>query len=173
MVSAAVGFGYLHITKIKAPEQAKANPVEPAPAAQPAYTQAPVQQEAPVYTQPPVVEDMDSLLAAVLNAIRPQLKAPMTAVLCEREQMSITNNNSEYDIRGFVNSQNSYGAMIATDFAVKARYYNGSWVISKVTVGKLAAKNYAKTFLSNYIAISIFVGIMGLLGYLLLTLIIG
>ena len=165
VIGGVVAFGYLHLAKINEVEPELVEPT--APQAQPVYTQTYVQPQA---AQP---EDMSGLSAAILNAIRPQLKAPMTAVLCEQEQMVITNNNGEYDIRGFVNSQNSYGALIATDFAVKARYYNGSWVISSVSVGKLAAKNYAKSFVSNYIAISIFVAVMGALGYFILKLAFG
>lgn len=121
-------------------------------------------------TPPP---DMSGLLVAVLNAIRPQLKAPLTATLCEQEHMMITNNNGEYEIQGFVNSQNSYGAMIATDFAVTARFSNGTWTILKTSIGVKAAKNFAKSFASNYIAISVFSIVMGLLLYFLITLAIG
>ena len=117
--------------------------------------------------------NVDPLSVAILNAIRPSLKAPMTAVLCPKEQMFITNVNGEYTIKGVVHSQNSYGAMIATDFSVKARLVNGTWVISNVSVGVQAAKTYTKNFVANYIAISIFVGVMGLLGYLVLTMLIG
>ena len=116
---------------------------------------------------------MDSLSVAILNAIRPTLKAPLTAVLCEKEQMVVTNNNGIFEISGFVNSQNSYGAMIATDFTVKARYENGMWYILNTAVGVKNAKNYAKNFAVNYIIISIFVAVMGLLGYFILTMLIG
>ena len=115
----------------------------------------------------------DALSIAILNAIRPSLKAPMTAVLCSPEQMVVTDNNGELTIQGIVHSQNSYGAMIATDFSVQARNINGTWSVYGVSVGKQAAKNYAKNFAANYIAISIFVAVMGLLGYLALTLLIG
>ncbi len=157
--------------------------------------QAPVyQQQAPVYQQPTPnyqqqdanyqqgaqtqqnagVEDMDGLMAALLGAIKPTLKAPMTAVLCTPQELRITvDANGEYSIGGYVNSQNSYGAMISTDFTAKARYVNGMWMIGNVQVGVQNAKNYAKSFVANYIAISIFVAVMGGLGYLLLTLLIG
>lgn len=152
------------------------------------------QQQAPVYQQPTPnyqqqdanyqqgaqtqqnagVEDMDGLMAALLGAIKPTLKAPMTAVLCTPQELRITvDANGEYSIGGYVNSQNSYGAMISTDFTAKARYVNGMWMIGNVQVGVQNAKNYAKSFVANYIAISIFVAVMGGLGYLLLTLLIG
>lgn len=131
-------------------------------------------QGTPAYGAPAQMpEDMDSLCNAILNAIRPTLKAPITATLCDREQMTIVNNNGEYEIQGYVSSQNSYGAMIATDFKVKARYSGGNWIIFNVSVGVKSAKNYAKNFTLNYIAISIFVAVMGLLGYLILTMVIG
>ena len=152
------------------------------------------QQQVPVYQQPTPnyqqqdanyqqgaqtqqnagVEDMDGLMAALLGAIKPTLKAPMTAVLCTPQELRITvDANGEYSIGGYVNSQNSYGAMISTDFTAMARYVNGMWMIGNVQVGVQNAKNYAKSFVANYIAISIFVAVMGGLGYLLLTLLIG
>ena len=152
------------------------------------------QQQVPVYQQPTPnyqqqdanyqqgaqtqqnagVEDMDGLMAALLGAIKPTLKAPMTAVLCTPQELRITvDANGEYSIGGYVNSQNSYGAMISTDFTAMARYVNGMWMIGNVQVGVQNAKNYAKSFVANYIAISIFVAVMGGLGYLLLTLMIG
>lgn len=125
---------------------------------------------APQQTPP---ADIEALRISLLNAIRPSLKAPMTAVLCDPEQMVITNNNGVYEIQGYVNSHNSYGAMIATDFTAKANTINGIWTISNVTVGKKAAQGFAKSFVSNYIAISIFVALMGIIGYLILTMVIG
>lgn len=126
---------------------------------------------APARTSAPV--DMDALSVAILNAVRPSLKAPLTAVLCSHEEMTISNTNGEYEIQGYVNSQNSYGAMIATDFTAKARYVNGNWIITNSAIGVKNAKNYAKSFAANYIVISIFVGVMGLLGYLILKMIFG
>ena len=155
----------------EAPVQPQEEPQSYArPEPQPQY-QAP-QYQAPQYQAPERI-DMDSLSVAILNAIRPTLKAPLTAVLCEKEQMVVTNNNGIFEISGFVNSQNSYGAMIATDFTVKARYENGMWYILNTAVGVKNAKNYAKNFAVNYIIISIFVAVMGLLGYFILTMLIG
>ena len=118
-------------------------------------------------------ENLDALSENLLKAIKPSLKAPLTAVLCSKEEMRITNQNGEYHIEGYVNSQNSYGAMISTDFTATARYSNGTWVITGATVGVKNAKRYAKNFAVNYIVISIFVAVMGLLGYLLITLLVG
>lgn len=162
-IGAAAGFIYLTISKTA--ESVVAQQVGSI------YTEPNVQTYAVPQQANPV--DMDALSISLLNAIRPSLKAPMTAILCDREQMVITNSNGVYEIQGYVNSQNSYGAMIATDFTAKASFVNGMWSISNVTVGKKVAQGFAKNFASNYIAISIFVGLMSLLGYLILTMVIG
>ena len=167
------GIVFLSNVKTDAPvETFQAASVNYGAAPAPAYT--PVQQAPVGYTQQYAApENMDGLSAAILNAIRPSLKAPLTAVLCTPEQMKITNNGGVYDVQGFVNSQNSYGAMIATDFTAKAQYVNGNWMILSSTIGVQNAKNYAKSFASNYIVISIFTGVMGLLGYFILKMIFG
>ncbi len=160
--------GQLPVVAIKLPKEADGaqQAEQTAQTAQTAQVvAAPVQQERP--------EDMDGMCAALLGAIRPSLKAPLTAQLCEPEQMQITCVNGEYTVEGVVHSQNSYGAMIATDFTAKLQYTNGVWVVLSTKIGVKNAKAYAKTFASNYIAISIFVGVMGLLGYFILTMIVG
>ena len=130
--------------------------------------------QAPGYSAPQVpVEDLDGLHAALLYAVRPQLKAPMSAVLCPKEQLTIRQNGNAYEVEGIVHSQNSYGAMIATDFTATAVRSNGFWSVIKTTVGLKNAKNYAKNFAVNYIAISIFVGVMALIGSAILFAIVG
>ena len=130
--------------------------------------------QAPGYSAPQVpVEDLDGLCIALLNAVRGQLKAPMSAVLCPKEQLTIRQNGSAYEVEGIVHSQNSYGAMIATDFTATAVRSNGFWSVLKTTVGLKSAKNYAKNFAVNYIAISIFVGVMALIGTAILFAIVG
>ena len=115
----------------------------------------------------------DGLSAAILNAVRGCLKAPLTAVLCGREQMVITESNGVYTIEGVVHSQNGFGAMIATDFRVTAYCNNGYWVITSCEVGKKAATAYAKSFAKNYAIISICVVALGLVGTFFLFFIFG
>ena len=121
-------------------------------------------------TIPP--EEVEPLCAALLGAIKPSLKAPLTAVLCGIDEMRITCQNGVYSIAGYVSSQNSYGAMIKTDFSAQATRVGDNWVISNVKVGVQAAKDTAKSFATNYILISIFVGVMALLGYFILSMLI-
>ena len=130
--------------------------------------------QAPGYSAPqPPVEDLDGLCAALLYAVRGQLKAPMTAVLCPKEQLVIRQNGGVYEVEGLVHSHNSYGAMIATDFSATVARSNGFWSVLRTSVGVKSAKNYAKNFAINYIAISIFVGVMALIGTGILFAIVG
>lgn len=118
--------------------------------------------------------NIESLSDAILKAIKPTLKAPLTAVLCDASEFVIIDmNNNTYSVEGYVNSQNSYGAMISTDFTVKVQYQSNMWVVKKTTVGVKNAKKYATNFAINYIAISIFVAIMTVIGFFLLKTFVG
>lgn len=90
----------------------------------------------------------DELAELILMAVKPQLKSPFTAVLCSKEEMLvIPDGKGGYDITGYVNSQNSYGAMIRTSFKVNAANYGSNWQILSCKVGereaKIAGKNFA------------------------------
>ena len=116
---------------------------------------------------------IENLSDNILKAVKPFLKAPGTASLCGNEELKISCDNGIYTVEGYVNSQNSYGAMIGTDFTVTARYQDGIWCLSKPIIGVKNAKNNAKAFAVNYIVISIFVAVMGFLGYFFLTAMVG
>ena len=47
------------------------------------------------------------------------LKAPATAKFCSLEEMSVMEVNGIYTVSGYVDSQNSYGAMVRTPFTLK------------------------------------------------------
>ena len=122
------------------------------------------------YAQPDTSsEDFAGLSDCLLKAIKPSLKAPMTAVLCQVDEMTITNNNGVYTVVGYVNSQNSYGAFIKTDFKATAARFGDTWAISNVAVGVQTAKQGAKTFAANYIAILLLTAVGGALLYFLIT----
>ena len=48
------------------------------------------------------------------NEIKGALKSPLTAAFCKEEELIITQQENIYYISGWVDSQNSYGAMIRT-----------------------------------------------------------
>ena len=120
------------------------------------------------------VKNLPELKSKMLATIRLQLKAPLSAVLGDDTLLTVTEEDGIYSISGFVSSQNGYGALISNDFTCKAVLNeDGSWSVNSATVGVEAAKQGAKTFATNYIAISIFTGVMGLLGYFILSAIVG
>lgn len=55
------------------------------------------------------------------------LKSPATAQFCDLEEMTITKDNGAYIISGYVDSQNSYGAMIRTPYKLTVFKENGTW----------------------------------------------
>ena len=100
--------------------------------------------------------------------------SPFTAILCDSNELVIFNNeNNTYIIEGYVNSQNSFGAMISTDFTVEVKHQNDMWIVQKTKIGVKNAKNYAKNFAVNYIVLSIFVAIMTAIGYFLIKSFVG
>lgn len=55
------------------------------------------------------------------------LKAPATAQFCPLEEMTVTSAGDVYAVSGYVDSQNSYGAMVRTPFKITVFKENGSW----------------------------------------------
>lgn len=119
-------------------------------------------------------EEMKALSEALLNSIRPNLKAPTTATLCEANQLVMTPiGEGIYKVEGYVYSQNGYGAMISTDFSANATLNHGHWEIRNIILGTKKAKNFAKNFIVWFIILSIFTTLAGLMGYWILSSIVG
>ena len=94
----------------------------------------------------------DDLMDKILMAVKPYLKAPITAVLCGKEEMTfIPDGKGGYDITGYVNSQNSYGAMVRTGFKVNAVNMSGTWQILSAKVGVREAMEAGKNFAAAWI----------------------
>lgn len=87
--------------------------------------------------------------------IRPTLKAPTTAVFCKPEELRVIMNEKVFLVSGWVDSQNSYGAMIRTPFNIKVTEIEGK-IYSATNVGMSGIKSFA----GNYIAYTI-LGIIG------------
>ena len=85
------------------------------------------------------------------------LKTPSTAKFCTLEEMTVINNNEVYQVSGYVDSQNSYGAMIRTPFTFNVKKENGTWKFVDYIPSPSA------TFIVNFFFISfvcVFFGIM-------------
>lgn len=86
-------------------------------------------------------DKLDSVTEALLKAVKPHLKAPLTAVLCDKDELVFVKdlgNDKMYIAKGYVNSQNSYGAMIKTDFAIGIMWEEDHWVTEVAQVGAAA-----------------------------------
>ena len=79
------------------------------------------------------------------------LKSPSSARFCSKDDLVITKQNGSYTVSGWVDSQNSYGAMIRTKLSIKIVYEDGMFFIKSH-----ASKSAAKSFLGNMAARYIF-----------------
>lgn len=70
--------------------------------------------------------------------VRQNLKAPTTAEFptWTEENCKATKSGDTWKVRSFVNAQNSYGAMIRSDYGVEMRYNPGSdnWTLLDIAI---------------------------------------
>ena len=109
------------------------------------------------------------IMAVVKPAVCNQLKSPASAQF-PVDLISIVGDETRgYQVSGFVDSQNSYGAMIRNDFNATVAIENGFPVIKSATVGAKANAERAKEFGINYVAISIFTVVGGAILYFIIS----
>lgn len=96
--------------------------------------------------------DREKALECIMPSVKSQLKAPITAVFCQPSELRVTGGyDGTYTVEGMVNSQNSFGAMIATDFKCSVRCYNDRYSVVSCTVGQQAAIQEAKASAGRWI----------------------
>ena len=110
----------------------------------------------------------EEIMSAVKPAICAQLKSPASAQFPVDIISIVGNDERGYRVDGFVDSQNSFGAMIRNDFAAEIKIENGVPIVKSSSVATQANVERAKQFGKNYIAISLFVGIAAILGTVIL-----
>lgn len=80
--------------------------------------------------------------------IKAQLVAPLTAVLCTPEELQVVETaGGLVKLKGFVNSQNNYGAMITTYFAIYGSCDELDFIVTNVTLENQTAQNLATSYI--------------------------
>lgn len=82
--------------------------------------------------------------------VKKSLKSPASAVFCNIDELSITDNYGVYAVNGWVDSQNSYGAMIRTNVKLNMIMENGQ-LVSKTNLAISASGKVAKNLVAYYI----------------------
>ena len=110
----------------------------------------------------------EEIMKVVKPEICSKLKSPASAQF-PVELISISGDEEKgYYVKGFVDSQNSYGAMIRNDFTANVAVADGIPIVVSSSVGVQKAKNDAKAFGISYVAVTI----ITLIGAALLSLVI-
>lgn len=85
------------------------------------------------------------------NNIIQSLKAPATAVFCKEEELTIKKEYGRYIVNGWVDSQNSYGAMIRTDFNKFIIEEENGIFIAKSNSGVMAGNKFVRALAGYWI----------------------
>jgi len=115
----------------------------------------------------------EEIMQVVKPAICRQLKSPASAQFPIDCISIVGNDTMGYKVEGFVDSQNSYGAMIRNDFTADVKIRNGFPTVTASSVAAKANAERAKQFGVNYLAITIFTIIGGALLYFLISAMVG
>ena len=142
--------------------------------------------------------DKAKMLEVIKPYVKSQLKAPVSAVFCEPDELIVNAHEDSsdsfqsledelkrykellnqgvidggsYTVEGYVSSQNTYGAMIKNDFICELKTNGKSYEVVSCNVGAKTRAADNLNFVRNFIAISIFTGIAGLIGYYILKMI--
>lgn len=102
------------------------------------------------------------------NEIKGSLKAPTTAVFCKENELIIVKQGDMYYISGWVDSQNSYGAMIRTNInKFKIKSENGM-LIPKSNARVMASNSLMAKLATNWVVALIFTIITGAIIYFIM-----
>ena len=113
------------------------------------------------------------IMSVVKPAVCAQLKSPASA-LFPVDMISIVGDDMRgYRVEGFVDSQNSYGAMIRTDFSATVGVENGFPVVRSAVVGKKAATQSAKNFGASYLVALLLTAVGGAFFYFIIKMMVG
>lgn len=97
----------------------------------------------------------EEIMKVVKPMVCAQLKSPASAQFPVDLISIVGDDERGYHIEGFVDSQNSYGALIRNDFSADVVVENGFPKVTATTVGAKASVERAKEFGVNYVAITL------------------
>lgn len=100
--------------------------------------------------------------------VKKSLKSPASAVFCNIDELSIADNYGVYDVKGWVDSQNSYGAMIRTNVALKMTIENGT-LVSKTNLAISASGKVVGHLIYYYIIGAIITAILFGISYFFIS----
>lgn len=115
----------------------------------------------------------EEIMKVVKIAICKQLKSPASAQFPVDMISIVGDDENGYQINGFVDSQNGYGAMIRNDFTATVIVENGYPIVKSSSVAAKANVERAKEFGANYLAISIFTIVVGAIFYFIISAMVG
>jgi len=77
------------------------------------------------YEQLHSAQSLENLHTVLETPIRSRLKCPATAVLCPKSALLISGPTKQghFNVNGYVDAQNSFGAMVRTQFHADCLYY--------------------------------------------------
>ena len=115
----------------------------------------------------------EEIMQVVKPTICRQLKSPASAQFPVDCISIVGDEVGGYKIDGFVDSQNSYGAMIRNDFSAEVKIENGFPVVTTSSVAAKATAERAKDFGTNYILLTILTALGGIILYSLISVMTG
>ena len=115
----------------------------------------------------------EEIMKGVKPAVCAQLKSPASAQFPVDLISIVGDDERGYHVEGFVDSQNSYGAMIRNDFNADVVITNGFPSVKTASVAQKANVQRAKEFGKNYVAISIITICIALISYFIMKMAIG
>lgn len=113
------------------------------------------------------------IMAVVKPAICNNLKSPASAQFPVDLISIVGDDERGYQVSGFVDSQNGYGAMIRNDFTATVAIENGFPVVKSSSVAAKATAQSAKAFGISYIALTILTIAGGAILYFITSAIVG
>ena len=115
----------------------------------------------------------EEIMKVVKPAICSQLKSPASAQFPVDLISIVGDEERGYQVSGFVDSQNSYGAMIRNAFTAMVAVESGFPVVKSSSVAAKANAERAKQFGINYLAITLFTIIGGAILYFIISAMVG